>query len=75
MIKMNEKYAANLEHIVAERTSLLVEAQEQTDRLLCEMLPPFVVLFAKAYYISFFLILLKRKKVFQNFRLNFITKI
>lgn len=46
MIKMNEKYAQNLEHIVAERTSLLVEAQEQTNRLLCEMLPPFV-LFAK----------------------------
>ncbi|EJW73302.1 hypothetical protein WUBG_15790, partial [Wuchereria bancrofti] len=41
MIKMNEKYAQELEHIVAERTSLLVEAQEQTDRLLCEMLPPF----------------------------------
>ncbi|VDM91327.1 unnamed protein product [Onchocerca ochengi] len=42
MINMNEKYAQNLEQIVAERTSLLVEAQEQTDRLLCEMLPPFV---------------------------------
>lgn len=44
MIKMNEKYAQNLERIVAERTSMLVEAQEQTDRLLCEMLPPYVLL-------------------------------
>uniref|UniRef100_A0A1I7VAG3 guanylate cyclase n=1 Tax=Loa loa TaxID=7209 RepID=A0A1I7VAG3_LOALO len=44
MIKMNENYAQNLERIVAERTSLLVEAQEQTDRLLCEMLPPSIAI-------------------------------
>lgn len=40
MIRMNEKYAMNLERIVAERNSMLVEAQEQTDRLLTSMLPP-----------------------------------
>uniref|UniRef100_A0A9J2Q887 guanylate cyclase n=1 Tax=Ascaris lumbricoides TaxID=6252 RepID=A0A9J2Q887_ASCLU len=48
MIKMNEKYAQNLERIVAERTSMLVEAQEQTDRLLCEMLPPTIAAQLKA---------------------------
>ena len=40
MIRMNEKHAQNLESIVAERGAMLVEAQEQTDRLLCEILPP-----------------------------------
>lgn len=40
MIRMNEKHAQNLEQIVAERGAMLVEAQEQTDRLLCEILPP-----------------------------------
>ena len=40
MIRMNEKHAQNLESIVAERNAMLVEAQEQTDRLLCEILPP-----------------------------------
>uniref|UniRef100_A0A7E4VDZ2 guanylate cyclase n=1 Tax=Panagrellus redivivus TaxID=6233 RepID=A0A7E4VDZ2_PANRE len=40
MMRMNEKHAANLESIVAERGAMLVEAQEQTDRLLCEILPP-----------------------------------
>lgn len=39
MIRMNEKYAQNLEQVVAERSSMLVEAQQQTDRLLCEMIP------------------------------------
>ncbi|VDM28647.1 unnamed protein product [Toxocara canis] len=48
MIKMNEKYAQNLERIVAERNSMLVEAQEQTDRLLCEMLPPTIAAQLKA---------------------------
>ncbi|KAH7711133.1 Protein GCY-27 a [Aphelenchoides avenae] len=40
MIRMNEKYAQNLEQVVAERSTMLQEAQEQTDRLLCEMIPP-----------------------------------
>ncbi|KAM3727733.1 Receptor-type guanylate cyclase gcy-10 [Dirofilaria immitis] len=48
MIKMNEKYAQNLERIVAERTSLLIEAQEQTDRLLYEILPPSIAAELKA---------------------------
>uniref|UniRef100_A0A915PGV2 guanylate cyclase n=1 Tax=Setaria digitata TaxID=48799 RepID=A0A915PGV2_9BILA len=48
MIKINENYAQNLERIVAERTSLLVEAQGQTDRLLCEMLPPSIAAQLKA---------------------------
>lgn len=39
MLDLNEKYALNLEKIVAERSSLLQEAQEQTLRLLNEMLP------------------------------------
>ncbi|KAK6033263.1 adenylate/guanylate cyclase catalytic domain protein, partial [Ostertagia ostertagi] len=39
MIRMNEKYAQNLEQIVAERNAMLQEAQEQTNRLLNEMLP------------------------------------
>uniref|UniRef100_A0A0N4ZT33 Guanylate cyclase n=1 Tax=Parastrongyloides trichosuri TaxID=131310 RepID=A0A0N4ZT33_PARTI len=40
MMSMNEKYAQNLERVIAERTNLLIEAQEQIDRLLSEMLPP-----------------------------------
>ncbi|VDO20011.1 unnamed protein product [Haemonchus placei] len=39
MLRMNEKYAQNLEQIVAERNAMLQEAQEQTNRLLNEMLP------------------------------------
>uniref|UniRef100_A0A0N5AD78 guanylate cyclase n=1 Tax=Syphacia muris TaxID=451379 RepID=A0A0N5AD78_9BILA len=48
MLRMNEKYAENLERIVAERTALLAEAQQQTDRLLCEMLPPSIAARLKA---------------------------
>ncbi|KAK6759476.1 hypothetical protein RB195_021202 [Necator americanus] len=39
MLRMNEKYAQNLEQIVAERNAMLQEAQDQTNRLLYEMLP------------------------------------
>uniref|UniRef100_A0A1I7X6I5 guanylate cyclase n=1 Tax=Heterorhabditis bacteriophora TaxID=37862 RepID=A0A1I7X6I5_HETBA len=48
MIRMNEKYAQNLEQIVAERNSMLQEAQEQTDRLLNEMLPVSIASILKA---------------------------
>ncbi|CAI2358088.1 unnamed protein product [Caenorhabditis sp. 36 PRJEB53466] len=39
MIKMNEKYADELEQMVAVRTADLADAQRQTMRLLNEMLP------------------------------------
>lgn len=39
VMKMMEKYSANLEEIVAERTTQLVEEKKKTDRLLYRMLP------------------------------------
>ncbi|XP_035674523.1 atrial natriuretic peptide receptor 1-like [Branchiostoma floridae] len=39
MIVIMEKYAANLESIVADRTKQLVEEQKKTDKLLHSMLP------------------------------------
>uniref|UniRef100_A0A914XEL8 Guanylate cyclase n=1 Tax=Plectus sambesii TaxID=2011161 RepID=A0A914XEL8_9BILA len=39
MIKRLEKYAANLERIVKDRTALLEEAREQADNLLGQLLP------------------------------------
>uniref|UniRef100_A0A914XIY8 guanylate cyclase n=1 Tax=Plectus sambesii TaxID=2011161 RepID=A0A914XIY8_9BILA len=48
MISMTEKYAQNLERLVADRTQMLVEAQTQTDRLLYEMLPPSIARQLKA---------------------------
>lgn len=40
MIQMLEKYADNLEGIVAERTDLLEQEKKKTDILLYRMLPP-----------------------------------
>ncbi|XP_077992088.1 atrial natriuretic peptide receptor 2-like [Glandiceps talaboti] len=42
MVLMLEKYTENLEGIVAERTSQLVEEKRKTDQLLFRMLPPTV---------------------------------
>ena len=38
-----EKYASNLEAIVEQRTSELVEEKRKTDLLLHRMLPPYVI--------------------------------
>ena len=42
MLKKLEKYADNLETIVQERTSELLEEKQKTDMLLHRMLPPYV---------------------------------
>ena len=39
MVSMLEKYAGNLEEIVADRTQQLVEEKKKTDVLLYQMLP------------------------------------
>ncbi len=39
MVNMLEKYANNLEEIVSQRTSELLEEKKKTDRLLYSMLP------------------------------------
>ncbi len=39
MIQMLEKYANNLENIVDQRTSELLEEKKKTDHLLYNMLP------------------------------------
>ena len=41
MVLMLEKYATNLEDIVAERTKQLIEEKKKTDTLLYQMLPPY----------------------------------
>lgn len=40
MMSIMERYASNLEGIVAERTAELVEEKKRTDSLLNRMLPP-----------------------------------
>ncbi|XP_077996445.1 atrial natriuretic peptide receptor 1-like [Glandiceps talaboti] len=42
ILVMMEKYANNLEDVVEERTTQLVEEKKKTDRLLYRMLPPLV---------------------------------
>jgi hypothetical protein len=42
MVNMLEKYANNLESLVEERTTQLVEEKKKTDELLHQMLPPLV---------------------------------
>ena len=45
MVSMLEKYASNLEDIVAERTVQLSEEKKKTDTLLSQMLPASVLLY------------------------------
>ena len=40
MVTKLEKYATNLENIVAERTAALVDEKRKTDALLHKLLPP-----------------------------------
>ena len=42
MIQKLEKYANNLEEIVQQRTSELIDEKKKTDMLLYRMLPPYV---------------------------------
>ena len=41
MVAMLEKYAGNLEDIVAERTKQLMDEKKKTDTLLYQMLPKY----------------------------------
>ena len=43
MIKMMEQYTDNLEELVAERSEQLAIEKDKADKLLCRMLPKWVV--------------------------------
>ena len=49
MVVMLEKYATNLEDIVAERTKQLIEEKKKTDTLLYQMLPPYGIIIFNFY--------------------------
>ena len=50
MVTKLERYATNLENIVAERTAALVDEKRKTDALLHKLLPPYVTN-ACSYYL------------------------
>ena len=49
MVNMLEKYSNNLEHVVEERTKLLIEEKKKTDDLIYRMLPRWRKYYAKIY--------------------------
>lgn len=42
MLRMLEQYSSNLEDLIRERTEELEQEKQKTDRLLTQMLPPWV---------------------------------
>lgn len=55
MLSIMEKYASNLEDLVQERTTQLMEEKKKTDALLHRMLPTFVE--AKTLFLIWIIIL------------------
>ncbi len=47
-----EKYTAQLEELVAQRTSALQEEKKKADLLLYRMLPPYAEIFCKCKYLK-----------------------